>query len=82
MGRGSQAARLIGSVPAMLMEALPAAANGPATSQPWTRWMAIQLSRMVLITSCTPRRTLSRPGMNPQAAPAAAAAASANGNAA
>ena len=72
--RGSQAARSIGSVPATLIDAVPPAASGPATSQPCTRWMAIQLSRMVLITSCTPRRTLSTPGRKPHTAPAAAAA--------
>src|SRR5258706_8819964 len=82
MGRGSQAARLIGSVPAMLIDEFPVeAASGPATSQPCTRWMATQLRRMVLITSCTPRRTFRRAGISPQHAPASAAAASASGSA-
>src|SRR5256886_1005721 len=72
--RGSQAEALTGSVPAMLtMAPEPAAASGPATSHPWTRWMAIQLSRIVLITSCTPRRTFNQPASNPHPAPATAA---------
>src|SRR2546426_1686247 len=72
--RGNQAEALTGSVPAMLTVAPdPAAASGPATSHPCTRWMAIQLSRIVLITSCTPRRTFNQPASNPHPAPATAA---------
>ena len=78
--RGSQAAERIGSVPARLIVLSdPRAANGPATSHPCTKWIATQLSRMVEMTSCTPRHVLRRPAMNAHAAPAIAEASSAAG---
>ena len=46
------------------------ARRGPTTSQSCTRWSAIQFSMIVLMTSCTPRRTLSQAAMSAHAAPA------------
>src|SRR5437764_941267 len=64
----------MGAVPTMLI-ALPEvrAESGPTTSQPWTRWIATQLSRMVEMTSWTPRSAFRRPGSAPQMPPASAA---------
>ncbi len=72
--RGSSAVACIWAVPEIELSPLAWARSGPTTSQLSTNDTATQLSMMVLMTSCTPRRSLSQAGPAAYRPPATAAA--------